>query len=598
MTLRRHLCLAALLLPLGAGAQSAAPAALADLDAFVAAQLKRFNTPGVSVAVVHDGKVLLAKGYGLRDVERGLPMTADTVQPIASISKSFTVAALATLVRDGKLAWDEPVRNYLPEFRLHSDELTLRLTVRDLVTHRSGLPRHDFAWFGSPLSREQLFQRLRHFEPSAGLRERFQYNNFMFMAAGYLGGRVAGTSWEQLVQTNLFAPLGMQRSSTSLAGLQALADRGTGYVLDDAQQPKPQAYQALDAMGPTGSINSSASDMANYLLMLTAGGQFDGKTLIQRGDLQAMSSPQMVLPFSGKYAEMAPRQYGMGLFTGHYRGHRYVEHGGDMPGSASALWVFPAQRIGIFVSANLTGSSVRAVLPFAIADRLLGLDPVDWSSRLRAEDDENLAATKAAAAQRVDPQVSGTRPAQPLSGYVGDYEHPGYGKLTISLSGDKDRPLRMSYNGLSSRLAHFHYEVFKVPDDPLDLLEQTKLQFISGFEGDIEALQVRMEPAVAPIQFRRLPDSRLQDPKLLARFAGTYVLAGNALSIALRADGVLTLSQPGQQVRELRGLVGTRFAVSGPGSRQLLFRGPPDQPAREVALLSPAGNVIAKRQAP
>jgi CubicO group peptidase (beta-lactamase class C family) len=584
-------CVAWLALPVHAQSEPA----LADLDAFVAAELQRFNTPGVSVAVVKDGKPLLVKGYGFRDVERQLLMSADTVQPIASISKSFTVAALATLVRDGKLAWDEPVRNYLPDFRLHSDELTQRLTVRDLLTHRSGLPRHDAAWFGSPFSREQLYQRLRFFEPSAGLRERFQYNNFMFMTAGYLGGKLAGSSWEQLVQQNLFEPLGMSRSSTTLPGLLALEDRGQGYQQDEQQRPKPIAYQALDAMGPTGSINSSAADMARYLLMLTQGGQFDGKTVIQRADLQAMSTPQMVLPYSGKYPELAPAQYGMGFFVGSYRGQRYFEHGGDMPGSASALYVFPDHKLGIFVSVNLTGADLRRVLPYAIADRLLGLPPVDWSTRLKTESDEGRAAERAAAQQKADPQVAGTRPAQPLSSYVGDYEHPGYGRLAITLSGDKERPLRLVYNGMNSTMAHFHYEVFKVPDNPLDLLEQSKLQFLSSFEGDVEAVQVKWEPAVGPIVFKRLPDARLKDPKVLARFVGSYAVAGNRFQVQLRADGVLVLQQPGQPARALQGLVGNRFAVVAPGGRQLVFRGPPDQPAREIAVLSPYGNFIAKR---
>lgn len=601
---RRSLALLPLLgLLLGAQPLAAQPGeaeALAELPAFIETQLRRFATPGVSVAVVKDGKLLMARGFGLRDLERKLPMTAETVQPIASITKSFTVAALATLVRDGKLAWDEPVRSYLPDWRLYNEELTTRLTVRDLVTHRSGLPRHDWAWFGSPATREELVQRLRFLEPSAGLRERFQYNNFMFMSAGYLGGVVAGSSWESLVEQQLLAPLGMKSSSTRLTGLQAQADRGQGYTSDDALRPRPVAYESADAMGPTGALNSSAADMARYLLMLTGGGEFEGRTLIGRSDLAAMTSPQMVLPFSGRWPELGPRQYGMGFFTGYYRGQRYFEHGGDLPGSASALWVFPAQRLGIFVSANLSGSGVRAVLPYAIADRLLGLEPVDWSARVRTELDEARRAEKEAAAQRVDPQVAGTRPSQPLSAYVGEYEHPGYGRLQIALSGERERPLRLGFHGQSTRLAHFHYEVFKVPDDPLDLLEQTKLQFLSSFEGEVEAVQLKLEPAVGPIVFRRLPDARLQDPALLARLTGRYALAGTTLSVNLRADGRLVLAQAGQPERLLQGLslgaAGVRFAVQGPGSRQLLFRGPADGKARELALLSPAGNYLAKRQ--
>ena len=576
----------------------AQPAAdpLAGLDAQIAAELERFRTPGISVAIVKDGQVLLAKGYGLRNVEQKLPMTADTVQPIASISKSFTVAAMATLVRDGKLAWDQPVRELLPDFRLYTDELTARVSVRDLVTHRTGLPRHDGAWFGSPLPREQLYARLRFMEPSAGLRERFQYNNFMFMTAGYLAGRVAGSSWEQLIDRSLFEPLGMTRSSTTLAGLNAQADRGSGYTLDDERRPRPQASQPLDAMGPTGSINSSANDMARYLLMLTGRGSLDGKVVIAPADLAAMTSPQMVLPFRGKYAELGPVQYGMGTFVGSYRGERYFEHGGDMPGSASELMVFPARRIGIFVSANLAGSVARTTLPYLIADLLLGLPAVDWSSRLKAEDDDFWAAEKAATAQRVDPQVPGTRPSRPLADYAGDYEHAAYGRLQVALSGQAQRPLQLRYNGMSSNAAHFHFEVFKVPDDKLDLLEQTKLQFITNIDGDVEAVQTRMEPNVPPIVFKRLPDARLKDPKVLARFIGEYVVSGNPLTVALRADGVLTLSTAGQPAYELAGLAGNRFAVKGPGVRQLVFSGPPDAAADDVAVLSSWGNFIAPRK--
>ncbi len=593
---RRAVAAALLILPaLPVLAQPAADP-LAGLDAKIAAELERFRTPGITVAIVKDGQVLLAKGYGLRHVEQKLPMTADTVQPIASISKSFTVAAMATLVRDGKLAWDQPVREVLPDFRLYTDELTARVSVRDLVTHRTGLPRHDGAWFGSPLTREQLYARLRYMEPSAGLRERFQYNNFMFMTAGYLAGRVAGSSWEQLIDKSLFDPLGMKRSSTTLAGLNAQVDRGSGYTLDDDRRPKPQAYQALDAMGPTGSINSSANDMARYLLMLTSRGSLDGKVVIAPADLAAMTSPQMVLPFRGKYPELGPVQYGMGTFVGSYRGERYFEHGGDMPGSASQLMVFPARRIGIFVSANLSGSVARTTVPYLLADLLLGLPPVDWSGRLKAEDDEFWAAEKAATAQRVDPQVPGTQPSRPLADYAGDYEHPAYGRLQIALSGQAQRPLQLRYNGMTSAAAHFHFEVFKVPDNKLDLMEQTKLQFITNIDGDVEAVQTRMEPNVPPIVFKRLPDARLKDPKVLARFVGEYVISGNPLTVALRADGVLTLSTPGQPAYELTGLTGNRFAVKGPGDRQLVFRGPPDALADDVAVLSSWGNFIAPRK--
>jgi len=166
--------------------------ALADVDRLITDALAEQQIPGAAVAVVVGDEVVLLKGYGLRDVEKKLPMTPDTMLPIASITKQFTVASLGTLVRQGKLEWDKPVRDSLPEFRLHDDYATLNATTRDLVTHRIGLPRHDFAWFGSPAGREELYGRLRYFPFSRDIRTRFQYNNFMYMTAGYLAGRIAG----------------------------------------------------------------------------------------------------------------------------------------------------------------------------------------------------------------------------------------------------------------------------------------------------------------------------------------------------------------------------------------------------------------------
>ena len=180
--------------------------ALAGIDAVIEQALQTFQVPGLSVAVVVGDEVVLSKGYGFRDVEKKLPMTPETLMPIASVTKQFTVGALGTLVRQGKLEWDKPVREYLPAFRLHNEYATSHVTPRDLVTHRTGLPRHDLAWYGSDRSREQLFGVLQHFPFSRDIRTRFQYNNLMYMTSGYLAGQLAKSSWEELVKSALFNP--------------------------------------------------------------------------------------------------------------------------------------------------------------------------------------------------------------------------------------------------------------------------------------------------------------------------------------------------------------------------------------------------------
>lgn len=255
------LTLLSLAVPAGAAPSSPDPKkALAGLDAFIERELETQKIAGAAVAVVVGDKVVLLKGYGWRDMAARRPVTPDTMFPIASITKQFTVASLGTLVRQGKLDWDKPVRDYMPDFRLHDDYATLRATPRDLVTHRIGLPRHDFAWFGSALSRDDLYKQLRHFSFSKDIRTRFQYNNFMFMTAGYLAGRLAGRSYEDHVRQSLLEPLGMTRTNFSLDEVAKDPDAATGYELDNEQKLVMDRYESAEQMAPTGGLNSTARD--------------------------------------------------------------------------------------------------------------------------------------------------------------------------------------------------------------------------------------------------------------------------------------------------------------------------------------------------
>lgn len=592
MNLRR------ILLPLLAGpllfTQAAAqlPKEFAGWDAFVEAQLKVWNAPGVSIAIVQDGKVILQRGYGLRDLERKLPMTDLTVQPIASVTKSFTVAALATLVRDGKLEWDRPVREYLPDFRLATDYATQALTPRDLVTHRSGLPRHDFAWYGSTLSRDQLYQRLRHFELSAEPRTRFQYNNFMFMTAGLLGGRVAGSDWEALVRRNVFEPLGMASSSFTIEDLTKLPDHGTGYLLDNDEKAHAKPYQQLTAMGPTGSINSCARDMARYLRMFAGGGGFEGRTLINPADFRAMTTGQFSRPDPQTWPELTAPQYGMGLFLVNYRGATLVSHGGNMPGASTAFAFLPGRNAGVYCTVNVSGSFLRDVIMYAALDRLLGLAPVDWSGRFRDQYLKGRQAEKAAQAQNLTPKKAGTRPSLALEEYLGEYEHPGYGPLSIARDGER---LRLTYHGFSSPLDHLHFDVFQAPKDRLNDLQESRVQFQLDFNGDITGLRTEFEPAVKPIEFRRLPDRAFQDRAFLAPFAGTYAIGVTEYLVTLRPDGVLTLGGRTGAPSELVGVRGRRFNVKGQAGVQVEFVAGAGGRIRQMAIYASGGRSVADR---
>ena len=573
--------------------QVIADPALADFDKFVEAELKKWNTPGVAITVVKDGKVILMKGYGLRDVAKKLPMTAQTVQPIASVTKSFTVASLATLVRDGKLSWDKPVRDVMPDFKMFNDYTTMNATPRDLVTHRTGLPRHDGSWYNGTATREELYKRIQHLEPSAQLRATWQYNNFMFMTAGYMGGRVAGTTWEALVAENLLRPLAMRSTNFTIDDLMKSRDVGIGYKWDKDERPQPLAYSPLTAMGPTGSMNSNIEDMSRYLRMYLGRGEFEGKRILNTSDIIEMTNPQMVMSDARLFEEISSTQYGMGFFLTHYRGERLVHHGGNMPGASSLLSFLPQRGVGVFMTANISGSPLPSILTYAIYDRLLGMKPVDWSARQWERKEKSKASEESAKKQNLSPRKVGTKPAHALEDYAGEYEHPGYGVMTFVKDG---ADLRGSFNRLTSPFKHFHFDVFEAPEDKLNDLSQTKVTFVTDMNGEISSLQTLLEASVKPIEFKRLPDKAFKDPTFLAQFVGTYERGADLVAITLRPDGVLTMSVAGQTVRELVGLRGRKFAPKSGGGFSYEFIADKDGRITQLAFYGPSGNSVAKKK--
>ncbi len=577
--------------------QSAADPALADFDSFVEAELKKWNTPGIAITVVKDGKVILQKGYGLRDKEKNLPMTASTVQPIASVTKSFTVAALATLVRDGKLSWDRSVREYLPDFKMSNDYSTINVTPRDLVTHRTGLPRHDASWFNATANREQLYKRIQYLEPSSPLRSTWQYNNFMYMTAGYMAGKVAlnkdaNTDWETLVRTNVFAPLNMDSSSFTIEDLQKTPDYATGYLWDEKEVPQPIPYRGLAAMGPTGSINSNVQDMSRYLRMYLARGEFEGKRVLNASDIIEMTNPQMVMADARVFDELSSTQYGMGFFLTHYRGERLVHHGGNMPGASSLLSFLPQRNIGVFTTTNLSGSPLPTIVTYAIYDRLLGMKSIGWSERFWDRKEKNKASEESAKKQNLTPRKADTKHAHSLDEYVGEFEHPGYSVMTITREGED---LRMTYNGLTSPLKHFHFDVFETPEDKLNELSQTKVAFQTNINGEVDSMRIALETAVKPIELSRLPDKTFKDAAFLKTFAGEYDLGPTKVSITLRNDNVLTLSIPGQNVRELVGVRGKKFGLKGLVGYTVEFVADTTGAINQMAFYQPNGNFVAKK---
>ncbi len=568
------------------------PALGPDFDQFVERTMKDWKVPGMAVAVVKDGRVILSKGYGLRDVKNNKAVTDHTLFAIGSATKSFTVATLGSLVGQGKVEWDKPVRDYMPEFRMYDEFATDRMTPRDLVTHRSGLPRHDTMWYNVEMPRGDVVARLRFLEPSKDLRAYFQYNNLMFLTAGYLTEKLTGRTWEQSVKALIFDPLGMTGSNFSVTASQKAPDFAMPYEKDDKEVVHEIPFRVIDTAGPAGSINSSVADMIKYVQMQLGKGKFEGKQVIATADAEQMQSPQMVINSPIIFPEVGHAQYGMGLFITTYRGHKLVNHGGNIDGFSALVSFLPQDNMGLVVLTNLNGTPYPSILERYLYDHLLGMSEVDWNDRLLKRVAAGKAAEEEAKKKGYTPRVPNTHPSHPLADYAGDYNNPAYGTIHLEPQGED---FKIAFHGFTSTLKHFHYEVFQVPENALDRLERTKLAFHTNWNGEVDSLSSPMEPDVQDIVFKRVADASMSERGFLEKFAGQYQLGPNTITFALRGEHTLTLSIPGQPVYELEPVRGTRFNLKGMSGFAVEFK-QEGGAVTEVVFLQPESTVVAKRK--
>jgi CubicO group peptidase (beta-lactamase class C family) len=530
-----------------------------SIEQFVTGQLAAWEVPGCAVAAVRGGEVVLAGGWGLRDLAAGLPVTPGTLFAIGSITKAFTVATAGALVDDGLLEWDRPLRDYLPEVRLHDPVVTDRLTVADLLSHRSGLPRHDLAWLGHPdRSRADMVHRLRFLPLSRDLRLEFQYCNLGYLVAGHIVEVLAGTPWEDFLRSRLLAPLGMGRSNLTVGDMQADPDHASAYERRQGVVVNVPA-RPLTAMAPAGAINSSAEDVARWLLAQLGGGQVDGKTVMSPATVARQHTPHVLLPEDRTFPASTRHAYGLGWMIGRYREHRLAEHSGGIDGFQTECMLLPDDGIGVAVLTNTSSSAMAPVVAYRVLDELLGLEPIDWFSDVRARFDA--AATGIREARGARRVVPGAALPRPLDAYAGDYQHPGYGTLTITCDGGALRP-RLGTMDLS--LAHRHYETFDLEWHELgDQSHLFPLMFLSDPDGDITALTVPFEAAAGPLRFDRLPDAPARDPEVLRRLCGGYRMGPIEITVALTGDRALTVTAPGAPPFELQAGRGLRFEVKG-----------------------------------
>lgn len=449
----------------------AMPLTAADpLDGFDEAILKAIKlhaVPGLGVAIVKDGKVVLAKGYGVREKGKTDAVTADTLFAIGSVSKSFTAALAATYVNDDKLKWSARIQDLLPTFDMKDPYLTREVRLRDCLSHRVGLDRHDMVWYGSSFDRQQILAKLPQMKPSFDFRTNFVYNNILYAAAGEAVAKVAGKSWDDAVAERLFKPLDMKGANTSISKLPKTGDVATPHERKKGV-PSGVPWLNADAIGPAGSINASAADMAKYVQFQLARGKAGDKRIVKADVFAEMHKPQMLVPKGAGLGALfnddaKSSSYGLGWFISDYAGHTFLEHGGNVDGMTAQVGFIPDEKLGVVFLANLGQSALPAALMFDTFDRFLGRpvsnDRVDGTSLLMwmAAAGTQVAGVKFDDSKR----QKDAKPPVALSNFDGKYEDSLYAPVEIKTV---DGNQKLAWTNFKYDLEYWQHSTFRGVD--------------------------------------------------------------------------------------------------------------------------------------
>ncbi len=467
-----------------------------QLDAYFAQALQQWRVPGMAIAIIKDGEIVLSKGYGLRDIEQGGAVDEHTLFAIASNSKAFTTAALAMLVDEGKINWDDRVTDYLPYFQLRDPYVTHEMRVRDLLCHRSGLGTFsgDLLWYGTGYSAEEVIRRARHLAPASSFRSKYGYSNLMFITAGEIIPVVTGQTWQQFVQTRIFNRLGMARTVTSVASLEGMANVATPHREAEGGVVA-LSWVNWDNMAAAGGIISSVHDMSKWLqLQLNRGKLNDEASVFSEGASHTMWSAHTVQTVSRKSQARFPsthfRAYGLGWALMDYLGHKVVQHGGGYDGMFSRVALAPEANLGIVVLTNGM-TSLQTALVYKILDAYLDGEERDWSNEFYKLAQENKQKKSEQRAETGAKRAADTTPALALSAYTGTYGGEMYGDATVSLQDGKLVLQLLPNPDLIGDLSHWHYDTFVVTwRKQFAWFDDGKVQFMLNQDGEVTEMKI------------------------------------------------------------------------------------------------------------
>ncbi len=409
-----------------------------EIDAYAERALREFHTPGLAIAIVKDGHVVFAKGYGVRRLGDPTPVDTNTLFQIASNTKAFTAAALAILVDQGKLQWDDPVTQFIPWFQLSDPYVTSAFTVRDMLTHRSGLGlgAGDLLWFHSNYSREEIVRRMRAAKFVTGFRAAYAYDNVMYIAAGLVVHGASGTSWDSFMHDRILQPLGMTDAATTLEAVARGADAATPHAYEDGHIVITPA-DSTTSIAPAGGINASVADLSKWMIVqLDSGRLANGHRLWSAARTEEMWAPQTIIPIDTAphaLTALTPNfeAYGFGWDLRDYRGHKIVTHSGGLAGMTSNTLLVPSEKLGVVVLTNGESSLAESLCQWVV-DAYLGAPATDWAKLFAEHEQQEDSAGRAREHQQQATRAADSHPTLPIARYAGQYRDSLYGDAAIA----------------------------------------------------------------------------------------------------------------------------------------------------------------------
>ena len=529
-----------------------------DYNQYIQKAMQSWSCPGVAIAVVKGNDVIHQGVLGWHDVENHLPMAADTRFAMASVTKSFTAMSVAQLIDDGKLEWDKPVREYMPEFILDDAYVTQHVTVRDMLCHRTGLPRHDFSAWRLHISRAEFIKRMKHFKFSATFREKFQYNNLMYYAAAYLVEKLAGQKWEEFIQRRIFSPLNMTASNFKPESPEADQFTAKGYRVDRDTDGSakglinmPFGLHTELSPGPAGALFSTLADLIQWLKVHVNNGCVGDVQIVSPENLKQMHLPQMVIPGGGFNEALTGNTifaYGLGWFIEPYRGYTLIHHGGNVEGHSLIIAFVPQEKIGVVVLTNIAMVPLRDVLLYESIDRALDLSDQDWNKKFHEMFDPIIVGEAQAKQTAAQEKIENAPPTHPLETFVGNYQADGYPNFAVRMNGDGMQACTEGSLAWST-LRHYHYTVFEWYLADFDTW--VKVRFLINDEGEINSVSVPIEPAVENIIFtRKQPEL---NGEIIAALVGKYDTPINGVAFSVTThEGKVYIADTGGTAEEVK----------------------------------------------